>query len=1156
MKFSTLGERNRLSIFKSDGKSDTVECRVDSETCQLLSAGRYLIGVVNVDSMAVGTRLGFRIESRGRPMWLDYIKRDSSVCGKNYVRSMAMMDSMASQAIETVAYYDGLGRLSQTVALGASTAGSSLLSYTDYDLAGRTRRQFLPLPVESVDYQLPPRLDYTSEYAGDIRPFSVSFYDGTPLDRVALQFGPGQDWQKNGRATAFRFMLEGDDVALPPVWCFTATEETAGAEPAFTVRNTGPYGKGELTLTETVDEDGRRSVEYADAEGRPVLNRFDVGDGSYADTYYIYDDRGNAAVILQPEGSQQMSQTGSWDSASSEALREFAYLYSYDAWRRPVWKKLPGCEPTVCRYDSADNLYLWQDGNMRAKGLWRFDLADVFGRQCVSGICSGMTFDEGSRGIAMVKRIDEGDGALMGYTLEGAALQDPVVLTATYYDDYSFLRKYGFPGGSELDFIRQPDFADSISAVRGLPTGYASALPADVGSDSLRYTFSAVYYDRYQRPLQTVATNHLGGIDRASTAYDFSGKTILTEQHHTSQWLAEEGITLRRRMTYDNVGRPLTTEMRYGPEGTWTCISDRSYDRLGRLSRERRGVYASPDMAYGYDIRSRLTSLTSYHYKQTLRYTPGGNISRMDWWAFSPEGATRSYVYSYDGLCRLTAADYDDDRGGRGRFSTSYAYDLNGNVTSLLRYGRYSDTQYAPIDDLTLEYTGNRLMRATDSATGPYFQGALHFADNADEETEYAYDANGNTIADLNRGVLSATYDFNGMPRAIAFDDGSANVYVYDATGRKRRTVHRVASAPPSVPGAEPSGFVTMTADYCGDMLYEDSTLTRIDFEGGYLSFSDTYGNALAVPEYHFYVCDHLGNNRMDLTDGGAITQIVDYYPFGLPMGCSYRPAAQRRLFGGKELDRTSGLNLYDQEARLYDPATGRFTRPDPLSHDYTSVSHYSFCLNNPLTHTDPSGLVVTAVTAEAKTAILLTLSSEDRNHIKFMKDGSIDPSSFTFHLSQSKNFNNLSVLVNSSDNIIVDWDDKFEFKDNEGQNHVSELGPIEYDRLFVDDNPKAPTGPTTGETGFFGKTLLPGKGESGHNSVDSNIKIVINKGLSPLGAAQSFSHEGYGHALMYVKTHDRKASAHNFIGVKDLNRNLIKSICDSILETIKNNTK
>lgn len=69
----------------------------------------------------------------------------------------------------------------------------------------------------------------------------------------------------------------------------------------------------------------------------------------------------------------------------------------------------------------------------------------------------------------------------------------------------------------------------------------------------------------------------------------------------------------------------------------------------------------------------------------------------------------------------------------------------------------------------------------------------------------------------------------------------------------------------------------------------------------------------------------------------------------GLPMGCSYRPAAQRRLFGGKELDRTAGLNLYDQEARLYDPATMRMQRQDDYSEKYQPYSSYHYCLNNPM---------------------------------------------------------------------------------------------------------------------------------------------------------------------------------------------------------------
>ena len=38
------------------------------------------------------------------------------------------------------------------------------------------------------------------------------------------------------------------------------------------------------------------------------------------------------------------------------------------------------------------------------------------------------------------------------------------------------------------------------------------------------------------------------------------------------------------------------------------------------------------------------------------------------------------------------------------------------------------------------------------------------------------------------------------------------------------------------------------------------------------------------------FFCDHLGNNRMDVTDIGGVWQAMDYYPYGMPMGSSYLP--------------------------------------------------------------------------------------------------------------------------------------------------------------------------------------------------------------------------------------------------------------------------
>jgi RHS repeat-associated protein len=88
--------------------------------------------------------------------------------------------------------------------------------------------------------------------------------------------------------------------------------------------------------------------------------------------------------------------------------------------------------------------------------------------------------------------------------------------------------------------------------------------------------------------------------------------------------------------------------------------------------------------------------------------------------------------------------------------------------------------------------------------------------------------------------------------------------------------------------------------------------------------------------------------------------QATNYYPSGTVIAES--PARtdqgiQPYKFGSKELDRTNGLDFYDFEWRLYDPAVGRFLTMDPMAEKYYSVSPYAYCLNNPVKYIDPTGL-------------------------------------------------------------------------------------------------------------------------------------------------------------------------------------------------------
>ena len=385
-----------------------------------------------------------------------------------------------------------------------------------------------------------------------------------------------------------------------------------------------------------------------------------------------------------------------------------------------------------------------------------------------------------------------------------------------------------------------------------------------------------------------------------------------------------------------------------------TVISEFSYDAVGRMIGHSLGQYNL--FSHFYNIRGWNTATTSRHWRQNLEYSPGGRIAAQQWWCWGPDDRTRRYDYRYDSASQLVAAAYSDNGRSYQIFSTEYSYDLNGNPLTIRREGKVGENFYQCVDDITLTYDGNRLVRASDAGFEPYFQGARHFIDGADLDTEYTYDALGRTLTDANKGITATVYDFNSRPRSMTFDGGNRTEWLYDAAATLLRTTHTVAMTSPSVPGmasADSTEYVSTVTDRLGDLIIEDGAVSRIVTDNG---FALPDGAAF---DYCFYVTDHQGNNRMVIDADGTVHRIEHYYPFGLSFevtNFTSRGTTSRRSFGGKEFDRTSGLDLYDQEARQYDPALLRFTRPDDLGDKYLPLSPFAFCLNNPVLFTDPSG--------------------------------------------------------------------------------------------------------------------------------------------------------------------------------------------------------
>lgn len=167
----------------------------------------------------------------------------------------------------------------------------------------------------------------------------------------------------------------------------------------------------------------------------------------------------------------------------------------------------------------------------------------------------------------------------------------------------------------------------------------------------------------------------------------------------------------------------------------------------------------------------------------------------------------------------------------------------------------------------------------------------------------------------------------------MAFSNGKTITYVYSAKGNKLRAVHG-----------------TDTTDYAGNRIYKNGRLDKVLTDNGYITFAGS------APAYHYYLTDHQGNNRLVINAAGAAEQVNHYYPFGGLLAESTGGDTQPWLYGGKELDASDGLNVYDYGARFYDPVLGAWLQSDPKADRHYSVSPYVYCLNSPVKYADPDG--------------------------------------------------------------------------------------------------------------------------------------------------------------------------------------------------------
>jgi len=244
---------------------------------------------------------------------------------QNYVKSTTYKQATqittgipATDKIEKIVYYDGLGRPLQTIAHRSGGNGKDIINHLEYDTMGRLSKTYLPYVENnatgtiSLAYRtnaLPETNSfYQTNYATDIdatpNPFSEIEYDVSPLNRVLQQAAPGKDWKLNsGNTIKFDYQTNN---ALDLIKYYEVSFANGNIEKPQLILN-GTYPINTLYKNIIKDEnwttsDGlnKTTEEFNDKSGNIILKRTYEG-GQKHDTQYVYDVYGNLTYVLSPE---------------------------------------------------------------------------------------------------------------------------------------------------------------------------------------------------------------------------------------------------------------------------------------------------------------------------------------------------------------------------------------------------------------------------------------------------------------------------------------------------------------------------------------------------------------------------------------------------------------------------------------------------------------------------------------------------------------------------------------------------------------------------------------------------------------------------------------------------------------------------------------
>jgi RHS repeat-associated protein len=913
-----------------------------------------------------------------------------------------------AKSIRNIQYFDGLGRLKQTIGIGQSPNGKDLVQPVVYDEFGREKRSYLPYEASAgnwgayagnaVDKNYSSDCEHYKFYhdndngiVTDAHPYAEKVFDNSPLNRVMKQGAPGAVWQPGkGHTVRMGFQANGANEVL--LW-----EMNSGGA---SVGSTRCYKANMLYKTVTKDENwvsgtAHTTEEFTNKQGQMVLKRSYLDDGTRVDTYYVYDDYGLLRYVVPPravevykggesglssgDGTVVVDQAINLTSADP-AVSQYLVQYGASLTLKPGFSFAASDSKSLTISALGRNTELFQE----LIYCYRYDHRKRMIEKKLPGaapVC--LVYDNRDRLVLTQDGNQRADANKWMYTLYDAFnrtvetgickpgdthadLQKLIGASNNYtpanrtayayiwYDDYSFAGKLDFDTTVKVstysDATGNTNYQD---AVKGQVTGTRMKVLEDGKSEWIHTTN---YYDSKYRLIQQVSRQYAESASTkdiyrqvVSNVYDFVGNVVTTRE---SQIVGSSTVAFTKYYRYDAANRLRKVEHQMGT-GAKVTLAEMIYDELGQLVQKKIGN-GLQTVDYQYNIRGWLTqlnnpeSLGSDLFGMRLKYKTG--IDDLDAKAqFNGNISAFTWAGSkYSGV-RTYGFSYDPlNRLKLARYGegTDYTTNLDKYKMSVGSYDLNGN-----IKSLNRYLNGSLMDQLTYTYKGNQLLSVNDagnanqgFVNGANGSAEYDYDLNGNLKLDKNKGLTKVEYNHLNLPRNVVA--GSESIaYIYDAGGTKLAKKVRTAT--------------TEEVHYRGSFVYKGSSLDYLIHDEGLIVCNG--GNYT----YQYYLKDHLGNIRAVFTNNNGSAQLEQeqhYYPFGLTMdGLRYASSTTSKyLYNGKELqdDQLGGkkLDWLDYGARMYDPSLGRWHVIDNKAETYFEKSPYMYSMNNPIRFVDPDG--------------------------------------------------------------------------------------------------------------------------------------------------------------------------------------------------------